>query len=284
MKKTICSDLEIIITDELLVVFMDMNGLQLRIEERIEWVKTIIDFVAPKYDEIIEILNSKGSQINVDMWSICEGDSPSTKIPQITQSLRLDTNGNWLNLIRNLQDENLMQQFWESISNHLDDDWSKAGFQGTIWQHVNDLKFELETFPETYISHKLYEGILDSDLKSSLEEILDSEIEAPIRYKMVNGKPKQIANIGGSYSVFRLSQILSKINIPLPGNFSELCKIIDYLEITEGKYNLRYKNGHGQYKSIKTTYVEIKDGIVKLIKKLVLRKIKLNQVEKLLDK
>lgn len=91
---------------------MDINTLQLRVEERIEWVEKIIDFVAPKYDQIIETLNSKGSKINVDMWDLCEGDFPSTKIPLITQSLRLDTNGNWLNLIRNLQDGTHMEEFW----------------------------------------------------------------------------------------------------------------------------------------------------------------------------
>lgn len=46
------------------------------------------------------------------MWDLCEGDFPSTKIPLITQSLRLDTNGNWLNLIRNLQDGTHMEEFW----------------------------------------------------------------------------------------------------------------------------------------------------------------------------
>ena len=265
-------------------LFMDMNKLQLRFEERIDWVEKIIDFVAPKYDEIIKNLNSKGSQINVDMWNFCEGDFPSTRIPQITQSLRLNTNGNWFNLIRNLQDDSNMEAFWKSISNNLGDDWSNSGFPSTIWQYIGDLKWELETFPKTYISHKLFEGILDGDLKSSLDEILDSEIEKPTRYKMVNGKQKEIADIGGAYSVFKLSQILSKINISLPDNFSELChKMINDLDTTEETCNLRYKSGFGQYSSTKTTYAEIKDGIVTLVKSRVLREIKLNQVEKLLD-
>lgn len=177
--------------------------------------------------------------------------------------------------------ELIWKNFGGSISNHLDDDWSNSGFPSTILQCIGDLKWELETFPKTYISHKLYEGILDEDLKSSLDEILDSEIKKPTRYEMVNGKP--IADFGGSYSVFKLSQILSKINISLPDNFSELCHKIDYLEATEETCNLRYKDGLGRYKPIKTTYAEIKDGIVTLVKNRVLRKIKLNQVEKLLD-
>jgi hypothetical protein len=265
---------------------MDVDSLRLRFEKRIEWVEKIIDFVAPKYDEIINNLNSKGSQINVDMWVVCEGDFPSTKIPQITQSLRLDTNGNWFNLIRNLQDDNLMEIFWGSISNHLGDDWSDSGFPSTIWQYIGDLKWELETFPipNTYISHKLFEGILDGDLKSSLDEILDTEIEKPTRYKMVNGKQKQIAEIGGAYSVFKLSQILSKINISPPDNFSELCyKMINDLDTTEETCNLSYKSGFGQSSTTKTTYAEINDGIVTLVKNRVLREIKLNQVEKLLN-
>jgi hypothetical protein len=262
---------------------MGLDKLESRVKERIEWVNKIIDFVAPRYDEIIENLNSKGSQINIDMWRTCEGDFPSTNIPQITEGLRLDMDGNWLHLIRHLQDDNLMEQFWGSISNHLDDDWTNSGFPTSIWRLIGDLKWELETFPETHICHKLYEGKLDSDLKSSLEEILDSEIEGPIRYKMVNGKRMQIANIGGNYSLFKLSEILSKLNISLPESFSELCHIIDDLKSTERSFKLRYKNGFGKYTSINTTYTEIKDGIVTRVKQVVLRKIKLNQVEKLLQ-
>tara|TARA_B110000914_G_scaffold178861_1_gene160754 strand:- start:380 stop:1171 length:792 start_codon:yes stop_codon:yes gene_type:complete len=257
--------------------------LESRIKERIEWVNKIIDFVAPRYDEIIENLNSKGSQINIDMWGTCEGDFPSTKIPQITKGLRLDLDVNWLHLIRNLQDDVLMGMFWESISNHLDDDWTNSGFSSSIWRLIGDLEWELETFPRTYICHKLYEGTLDSYLQLSLEKILNSKIEGPIRYKTVDGKRMQIANIGGIYSVFKLSEILSKLNIFLPEKFSELCRIIDDLKITEKTFTLRYKTGFGKHKSINTTYTEIKDGIVTLVKQVVLRKIELNQVEKLLQ-
>ena len=80
------------------------------------------------------------------MWGLCEGDLDSTKIPQITQSLRLDTNGNWFNLIRNLQDDILMEEFWRSISDHLGDDWSDSGFPSTIWQYIGDLKCSTYTF------------------------------------------------------------------------------------------------------------------------------------------
>lgn len=59
--------------------------------------------------------------------------------------------------------------------------------------------------------------------------------------------------------------------------------VIDDLNITEGTFTLRCKTGFGQHKSINTAYTEIKDGIVTLVKQVILRKIELNQVEKLLQ-
>ena len=255
---------------------MDLNILQLRVEKNIEWVKKIIDFVAPKYDEIIENLNSKGSQINVDMWQRCEGDFPSTKIPQITEGLRLDTSGNWLQLIRkrNYQDDELMRAFWKSISEHLDDDWSNSGFPSTMWQFIGDLEHELDDL----LFYKLGTGVLDNEDICPIKVLLESTINPPV---LTNASGQR--TLGSGSSLRNLREILEKFNVSIPKSISELCNTLPTLDSQEKSITLRY-NVVLAKKSIRTKSEHIGNNIINIVKYNFLKKLELLQVETLLGK
>ena len=255
---------------------MDVDKLQSRVEERINWVKKIIDFVAPKYDEIIENLNSKGTQINVDMWGLCEGDLPSTKIPQITQSLRLNMNGNWLRLIRNLQVDQVMKHFWGSISDHLGDDWSDSGFPSTIWQYIGDLEHELDKL----LFYKLGTGLLDGEESCPIEVLLESTIRPPVEYNAIGQR-----NLGSGSSLRNLRDILEKFNVQMPTSISELCKTVHTLVSQEKSITLRYTGANlfGQKRSIRTKSEHIGNNVIDIVKSNFLQKLELVQVEELLN-
>ena len=275
IKKTISSVLEGIIIDEKLAVFMD-NKLQLRVEERIEWVKKIIDFVAPKYDEIIENLNSKGTQINVEMWQWCGGEFLLTEIPQITRGLRLDINGNWLHLIRNQQNNHSMKQFWRGISNHLEDDWTNSRFPGPMWQFIGDLEHELDKL----LFYKLSTGLLDDEEGCPIEVLLESTIRPPVEYNASGQR-----TLGSGSSLRNLRDILEKFNVQIPTSISELCKTVPTLVSQEKSITLRYNNVNllGQKRSIRTNPEHIGNNVMDIVKSNFLQKLELAQVEKLLD-
>ena len=254
---------------------MDADKLQSRIERRIDWVNKIIDFVAPRYDEIIDNLNSKGSQINIDMWESCEGDLDSTKIPQITDFLRLDTSGNWHQLIRNYQDYQLMKQFWGSISKHLDDDWTNSGFPSPMLQFIGDLEHELDKL----LFYKLGTGVLDGDEICSIEELLKSSIKPPVQTKASEQR-----TLGSGSSLHNLREILEKFNVPIPTSISGLCKTLPTLVSQEKSITLRYVGFLSQKRSIRTKSEHIGENVIDIVKSTFLNKLELVQVEKLLDK